>query len=115
MRELNRDLFDPRTVMEPEYERSPREGNFGFAFNDSNFSDRVLRIEIMVGPSDDKSDGGGGDGCSSLIEWARHPKRRREDMKKDQAGVSLIDNDLNSPDDLDHDLDVDGLFLVLMI
>ena len=26
--------------------------DFGFAFNDSNFSDRVLRIEIMAGLQD---------------------------------------------------------------
>lgn len=77
---MNRDLFDPRTVMESEYDKSPKEGNFGFAFNDSNFSDRVLRIEIMAGPSDSKSDG---DACCSLYDWARNRKRRREDLKKD--------------------------------
>lgn len=81
MKNMNRDLFDPRTVMESDYERlSPKEGNFGFAFNDSNFSDRVLRIEIMAGPSDSKSDP---DGCCSLLDWARNRKRRREDFKKD--------------------------------
>ncbi|XP_021748398.1 BTB/POZ domain-containing protein POB1-like [Chenopodium quinoa] len=80
MKNMNRDLFDPRTVMESEYDRSPKEGNFGFAFNDSNFSDRVLRIEVMAGPSDSKSDA---DGCCSLFDWARHRKRRREDFKKD--------------------------------
>uniref|UniRef100_A0A803M4Y9 BTB domain-containing protein n=1 Tax=Chenopodium quinoa TaxID=63459 RepID=A0A803M4Y9_CHEQI len=85
MKNMNRDLFDPRTVMESEYDRSPKEGNFGFAFNDSNFSDRVLRIEVMAGPSDSKSDA---DGCCSLFDWARHRKRRREDFKKDV----LIDN-----------------------
>ncbi|KAL9245394.1 hypothetical protein vseg_019055 [Gypsophila vaccaria] len=47
MKDLSRDLFDPRTNSEPEFQKSPREANFGFAFNDSNFSDRVLRIEIM--------------------------------------------------------------------
>ncbi|XP_074263374.1 BTB/POZ domain-containing protein POB1-like isoform X1 [Silene latifolia] len=102
MREMNRDLFDPRTVTEPEYSRSPREGNFGFAFNDSNFSDRVLRIEIMVGPSGSKSDGGE---CS---EWgAHHRKRRRDDLKKDGvANRDVIDDtiDANHPDN-DDDLD----------
>lgn len=83
MKEWNTDLFDPRsTVMESDEEKSPKEGNFGFAFNDSNFSDRVLRIEIMAGPSDSKSDG---DGCCSLLDWARRRKRRREDLKKENG------------------------------
>ncbi|XP_074279724.1 BTB/POZ domain-containing protein POB1-like isoform X1 [Silene latifolia] len=101
MREMNKDLFDPRTVMEPEFEKSPREGNFGFAFNDSNFSDRILRIEIMAGPSDSRIDGGGvggdGDGCSSLFDWVRHRKRRRDDLKKGSAAnLCLIDNDVDA-------------------
>ncbi|KAK9757870.1 hypothetical protein RND81_01G191800 [Saponaria officinalis] len=105
--EMNTDLFDPKTMIEPEFEGSPREGNFGFAFNDSNFSDRVLRIEIMAGPSDSMSDAG--DGCSSLIDWAHHRKRRRENLKKDQNdsindNFSLINDDVdaNPPDDNDH-------------
>lgn len=90
---MSRDLFDPRTVMDSEYDRSAKEGNFAFAFNDSNFSDRVLRIEIMAGPSYSKSDA---DGCCSLFDWARNRKRRREDLKKDVQ----IDNDT-----------IEGLFL----
>uniref|UniRef100_A0A7C8Z198 BTB domain-containing protein n=1 Tax=Opuntia streptacantha TaxID=393608 RepID=A0A7C8Z198_OPUST len=83
MKDWNTDLFDPRsTVMDSDEEKSAKEGNFGFAFNDSNFSDRVLRIEIMAGPSDSKSDG---DGCCSLLDWARHRKRRREDLKKEHG------------------------------
>ncbi|XP_010669540.2 BTB/POZ domain-containing protein POB1 [Beta vulgaris subsp. vulgaris] len=89
MKNMNRDLFDPRTVMDSEYDRSPKEGNFGFAFNDSNFSDRVLRIEIMAGPSDSKSDV---DGCCSLLDWARNRKRRREDLKKDAQIENEDDN-----------------------
>ncbi|KAH9621623.1 hypothetical protein KSS87_013662 [Heliosperma pusillum] len=98
MREMNKDLFDPRTVMEPEFQKSPREGNFGFAFNDSNFSDRVLRIEIMAGPSDSKIEGGvnGGDGCSSLFDWVRYRKRRRDDLKKGSANLCLVDNDVDA-------------------
>ncbi|KAK8718309.1 hypothetical protein V6N13_045546 [Hibiscus sabdariffa] len=57
-------------------------GDFGFAFNDSNFSDRILRIEIMGGPSDCAPDG---EGCTSIADWARHRKRRREDIKKENA------------------------------
>ncbi|CAN1778421.1 BTB/POZ domain-containing protein POB1 [Linum perenne] len=59
---------------------SPADSDFGFAFNDRNFSDRVLKIEIIPDLPDTKSDG---DGCISLAEWARNRKRRREEIKKD--------------------------------
>ncbi|XP_010261454.1 PREDICTED: BTB/POZ domain-containing protein POB1 isoform X1 [Nelumbo nucifera] len=62
--------------------RSSSDGDFAFAFNDSNFSDRVLRIEVMAGLSENKSDG---DGCNSIADWARNRKRRREDIKKENA------------------------------
>ncbi|KAL9369429.1 hypothetical protein Peur_040628 [Populus x canadensis] len=78
------DLFDPRSDMDSYV--SPVESrldyDFSFAFNDSNFSDRVLKIEIVAGLPDVKS---AGDGCSSITEWARNRKRRREDVKKDKA------------------------------
>ncbi|KAK4847489.1 hypothetical protein QYF36_002463 [Acer negundo] len=61
---------------------SSSDGDFGFAFNDSNFSDRLLRIEIMDDSLDDSPDG---EGCNSIADWARHRKRRREDIKKDNA------------------------------
>ncbi|KAJ6404311.1 hypothetical protein OIU84_012481 [Salix udensis] len=48
---------------------SATDGDFGFAFNDSNFSDRLLRIEIMGGSAEDRADG---EGCTSIIDWARH-------------------------------------------
>ncbi|KAH7578008.1 hypothetical protein JRO89_XS01G0327700 [Xanthoceras sorbifolium] len=84
MRETNTDLFDPRTDMDSDFSRSASasEGDFGFAFNDSNFSDRLLRIEIMDDSPDDRPDG---EGCNSIADWARHRKRRREDIKKDNA------------------------------
>ncbi|KAL8138480.1 hypothetical protein V2J09_004481 [Rumex salicifolius] len=85
MKDSNTDPFDPRTVMDSEFGRSPNESNFSFAFNDSNFSDRILRIEIMAGPSDSKSD----EGCGSLADWARNRKRRREDLKK-EAGLDVV-------------------------
>ncbi|EOA26832.1 hypothetical protein CARUB_v10022924mg [Capsella rubella] len=85
----NTDLFDPKTEMDSTFSRhgSSPEGDFGFAFNDSNFSDRLLRIEILGGPSDSRSDG---EGCTSIADWARHRKRRREDNKKDN-GVAISD------------------------
>ncbi|XP_031377581.1 BTB/POZ domain-containing protein POB1-like isoform X2 [Punica granatum] len=89
MREVNVDLFDPRTVMDSD--SSPggtsvagSESDFGFAFNDSNFSDRVLRIEILPDLPDFKSDG---EGCSSIADWARNRKRRREEIKKDNVAL----------------------------
>ncbi|KAF6162086.1 hypothetical protein GIB67_008215 [Kingdonia uniflora] len=88
----NVDLFDPRTIMDSDFPPSGSGGgdnrgggatsasDFAFAFNDSNFSDRVLQIEIVAGLPDNKSDL---EGCSSIADWARNRKRRREDIKKD--------------------------------
>lgn len=88
MKGSNSDLFDPITEMEPlnSRGRASTDADFGFAFNDSNFSDRVLRIEITGDLADSSSDG---DGCSSIAEWARHRKRRREDVKKDKGLCSV--------------------------
>ncbi|KAA8516127.1 hypothetical protein F0562_019306 [Nyssa sinensis] len=83
MKDTNLDLFDPRTVMDSDYSpNGGRDGDFGFAFNDSNFSDRVLRIEIMAESPETRSDA---EGCQSLADWARNRKRRREDIKKENA------------------------------
>ncbi|CAM8960918.1 unnamed protein product [Rhodiola kirilowii] len=80
---------DPTTVMDSDASPNFSVGgasssstscDFGFAFNDSNFSDRLLQIEIMDSPSECRSDG---EGCNSIADWARHRKRRREDIKKD--------------------------------
>ena len=78
---------EQRVVMDPSHSSSSdHSNNFEFAFNSSNFSDRVLRIEIVAGAADSKSDG---EGCSSIADWARHRKRRREDIKKEK-GIILI-------------------------
>jgi len=104
MRDKNLDLFDPRSVMESDYSpTASRDADFAFAFNDSNFSDRVLRIEIMADSPDVPSDGG--DGCQSLADWARHRKRRREDNKKsvDAAGCAeeqILNCNLADTDDV---------------
>lgn len=100
MRDVNTDLFDPRTEMDSDISRiaSSSDGDFGFAFNDSNFSDRLLRIEIMGDPPESRSDG---EGCTSIADWARDRKRRREDIKKDN-GLDLSacpeEQILNQPD-----------------
>ncbi|CAI9094231.1 OLC1v1029931C1 [Oldenlandia corymbosa var. corymbosa] len=93
MKSLNGgDLFDALTEMDSDFPPGDGErgagphshhgsdSDFGFAFNDSNFSDRVLRIEILPDLPDSKSDS---DGCSTIADWARNRKRRREDIKKD--------------------------------
>ncbi|KAK4266936.1 hypothetical protein QN277_023793 [Acacia crassicarpa] len=89
MKDFNTDLFDPTTVMDSDYASgaSPSDADFGFAFNDSNFSDRILRIEIMADPVVACPDC---DGCGNLTDWARHPKRRREDAKKDSSDLTLL-------------------------
>ena len=85
----NSDLFDPVMAMESEWSRGgggTSDADFAFAFNDSNFSDRVLRIEIMNDPVDARPDS---DACATIADWARHRKRRREDIKKDNGPLSL--------------------------
>ncbi|PON81824.1 Voltage dependent potassium channel [Trema orientale] len=86
MRDSNSDLFDLRTVMDaadfPRSVSSSSDADFGFAFNDSNFSDRQLRIEIMGDSPDARLDS---DACTSIADWARHRKRRREDIKKENV------------------------------
>ena len=80
------DLFDPRTAVmdSSDYtiEVGRGDGDFGFAFNDSNFSDRILRIEIISESTEARSDG---EGCTSLADWARNRKRRREDIKRENG------------------------------
>ncbi|KAK8658055.1 hypothetical protein V6N13_036270 [Hibiscus sabdariffa] len=86
MRVPNAHLFDPQTIMDSDFSPGEASGSssvdpdFGFAFDDSNFSDRILRIEIVPDLPETKSDG---DGCSSIADWARNRKRRREDFKKE--------------------------------
>ncbi|KAJ9681297.1 hypothetical protein PVL29_020259 [Vitis rotundifolia] len=102
MRDSNTDLFDPRTAMDsdssPGSTPTVSSCDFGFAFNDSNFSDRVLRIEIMAGSQDSRSEG---EGCTSIADWARHRKRRREDIKKENDIVACPEEQIlncNQPD-----------------
>ncbi|XP_031281381.1 BTB/POZ domain-containing protein POB1-like [Pistacia vera] len=86
MKVSNVDLFDPRTIMDSDFSPGAPDSDFGFAFNDSNFSDRVLRIEIVPDLPDSKSEG---DGFSTIADWVRNRKRRREEIKKD-TGVDFF-------------------------
>lgn len=89
MKDLNTDVFDPTAGMDSDYSRascaSSSDADFGFAFNDSNFSDRLLRIEIMGEPAESRPDSVG---CTSILDWARR-KRRREDCKKESGNFSF--------------------------
>ncbi|KAJ0105468.1 hypothetical protein Patl1_17593 [Pistacia atlantica] len=86
MKVSNVDLFDPRTIMDSDFSPGAPDSDFGFAFNDSNFSDRVLRIEIVPDLPDSKSEG---DSFSTIADWVRNRKRRREEIKKD-TGVDFF-------------------------
>ncbi|KAM0017089.1 putative chromatin remodeling & transcription regulator BTB-POZ family [Helianthus debilis subsp. tardiflorus] len=104
MKNSKLDPYDRKTSVMTSYFSPEGPGDFGFAFNDSNFSDRVLRIEIVSEPLDSAHDG---DGCASLSDWARNRKRRREDIKKETAvdiaagypEEQLLDQPDHLPDD----------------
>lgn len=113
MRDSNLDLFDPRTAVmdSTDYtiDAGRGDGDFGFAFNDSNFSDRILRIEIISESTETRPDG---EGCTSLADWARNRKRRREDIKRenavDMAAAGPEEQILNQPDNLPDDADTEN-------
>ncbi|XP_022959035.1 BTB/POZ domain-containing protein POB1-like [Cucurbita moschata] len=81
MKDFNTDLFDPRAAIDSDYvlaaSTSSPDSDFGFAFDDSNFSDRLLRIEIVGGSDETEPDFAG---RSSVLDWARR-KRRKEERK----------------------------------
>ncbi|KAL8541105.1 hypothetical protein ACS0TY_002399 [Phlomoides rotata] len=91
MRDSGMDLFDPRTtVLDSDFTSSPsgsRDQDFGFAFNDSNFSDRVLRIEIIADSTEPVPES---EGCKTLADWAlRKSKRRRGDIAKKENALDI--------------------------
>ncbi|KAF5811519.1 putative chromatin remodeling & transcription regulator BTB-POZ family [Helianthus annuus] len=113
MKASNLDLFDPQTAImdSSDYtlEVGRGDGDFGFAFNDSNFSDRILRIEIVSESTEARSDG---EGCASLADWAKNRKRRREDIKRENAVDMTAEGPeeqiLNQPDNIPDDLDAEN-------
>ncbi|XP_076919002.1 BTB/POZ domain-containing protein POB1-like [Bidens hawaiensis] len=81
--------------------------DFGFAFNDVNFSDRLLRIEIISDPIEDSADT-----STNLSDWNTNRKRRREDIIKKENAVDIAigfaeEQVLNQPDHLPDDDDDD--------
>ncbi|MFS8028616.1 hypothetical protein Hanom_Chr16g01512601 [Helianthus anomalus] len=47
MRESNLDVYDPQTMVRDSPENGCDHGDFVFAFNNCNFSDRVLHIYVF--------------------------------------------------------------------
>ncbi|CAH2034745.1 unnamed protein product [Thlaspi arvense] len=56
------------------------DGSFGFAYNNVKFSDRLLRIEMTRS---------GDVECSSIVDWVRDRKRRREDAQNETHVLDL--------------------------
>jgi hypothetical protein len=89
MRKSNVDLFNPPMRMDSDcstagfacgYE-SGSDFDFSFAFDNNNFSDRVLKVEIIPDLSEGKSNG---KGCTSIAILAGgNKKRQREEIKKE--------------------------------
>ena len=85
---MGTDLFDPRMGMESKFTRGGvsafTNADFAFAFNDSNFLDWQLRIEIKGNPLENRPNNKGCTSiCNNIANWARHRKQRHEDLKKD--------------------------------
>lgn len=59
--------------------------DFGFAFDDVNFSDRVMRIEILPDLPASKPDPD-----DNIRSWARNRKRRRDDALSNANGAEII-------------------------
>ncbi|XP_076944837.1 BTB/POZ domain-containing protein POB1-like [Bidens hawaiensis] len=79
--------------------------DFGFAFNDVNFSDRLLRIEIISDTIEDPTNS-----STNLSDWNTNRKRRREDIIKKENAVDIAigfaeEQALNQPDHLPDDDD----------
>ncbi|XP_059442586.1 BTB/POZ domain-containing protein POB1-like isoform X2 [Corylus avellana] len=88
MKGSNVDLFNPPMTMDSDFStaglacgsESGCDLDFSFAFNNNNFSDRVLKIETIPDLSERKSND---KGCTSIAILARNKKRQREEIKKE--------------------------------
>ncbi|WVZ77030.1 hypothetical protein U9M48_024933 [Paspalum notatum var. saurae] len=82
--------------MDPDFSPGGGGPNFEFAFNEVNFSDRELRIEVVAGDDDDAP----GSSCGStagggLADWARHRKRRREELRREKESTTHMSDQTN--------------------
>ncbi|AQK69998.1 BTB/POZ domain-containing protein POB1-like isoform 1 [Zea mays] len=71
--------------MDPDFSPGGGGPSFEFAFNEVNFSDRELRIEVVAGDDYAPGSSGAGAGGGGLADWARHRKRRREELLKEKG------------------------------
>jgi hypothetical protein len=60
-------------------------GNFEFAFNEANFSNQELQIEVIAGDDDAPGSRGDDAGGGGLADWARHCKHRRWEFFKEKG------------------------------
>jgi len=69
------DLFDLGRAMESSsnYSRIASSFDAKFAFNDSNSSESLLRIEIMIDLIDESPSF---EGCTTILDWDRYCKRK---------------------------------------
>ncbi|KAK8461312.1 hypothetical protein SEVIR_1G011800v4 [Setaria viridis] len=81
--------------MDPDFSPGGGGPSFEFAFNEVNFSDRELRIEVVAGDDDAPGSSGGGAGGGGLADWARHRKRRREELLKEKESTTHMSDQTN--------------------
>ncbi|KAF5730046.1 hypothetical protein HS088_TW20G00416 [Tripterygium wilfordii] len=58
------------------------DSDFTFAFNNDNFSNRLLKIEIVPDLAESKTNA---HGCTTIVDWAHNRKRRKEEIKKENV------------------------------
>ncbi|CAA2968654.1 zinc finger CCCH domain-containing 1 [Olea europaea subsp. europaea] len=63
--------------------------DFAFAFNDSNFSDRVIRIEIASDSLETRPES---QACHTLTDWERKSKRHRGDVAKNENNKRALNS-----------------------
>ncbi|CAN6243826.1 unnamed protein product [Urochloa humidicola] len=81
--------------MDPDFSPGGGGPSFEFAFNEVNFSDRELRIEVVAGDDDAPGSSGAGAGGGGLADWARHRKRRREELLKEKESTTHMSDQTN--------------------
>ncbi|CAI9279075.1 unnamed protein product [Lactuca saligna] len=109
MRDSSLEILDHTVVRNSGYssEVGRSDADFGFAFNDSKFSDRLLCIEIVSEPLGFTPDG---EGSISLATWDPNRKRRREDITRENAiDIAAGYSDEQSLNHPDHFLNDNGM------
>ncbi|KAJ1278865.1 hypothetical protein BS78_04G111800 [Paspalum vaginatum] len=81
--------------MDPDFSPGGGGPSFEFAFNEVNFSDRELRIEVVAGDDDAPGSSCGAAGGGGLADWARHRKRRREELRREKESTTPMSDQTN--------------------